>query len=93
MSKENFQEWRESPVTELFLKYCEDLSDREGNFAKMDFLSGALHTRHPCDLALVAGKAIAWAELSEIDFEEIEAFYTVKENYEEARESDSDTAV
>jgi len=27
------------------------------------------------DLAVVAGKAIAWAELSDIDYQEIEEFY------------------
>jgi hypothetical protein len=62
------------------------LSDREGEFAKADFLAGALHTRNMFDMAVISGRAIAWSELGTIDYEEIEEFY------EKKRESDQDVA-
>ncbi len=62
----------------MFLDYCKALSEREGDFAKQDFLAGAFHNRNMLDVAVIAGKAIVWSELSEIDYEEMEQFYADK---------------
>lgn len=86
ISKQEWEEWRGSLATEILLKYCSDLSAREGDFAKQDFLSGSFHNRNMLDVAVVSGKSIAWAELGDIDYEEIEEFY------EQKRESNQDNA-
>ncbi|MFV2058126.1 MAG: hypothetical protein ACC707_16795 [Thiohalomonadales bacterium] len=84
ISRQEWEEWREGLTTKIFLDYCKALSEREGDFAKKDFLGGAFHNRNMLDVAVVSGKAIAWSELGEINYEEIEVFY------EKERESHTD---
>lgn len=50
----------------------------------VSFRGGSLHLQDMRYVAQQAGKTIAWSELSDIDYEEIEEFY------EKERESDTD---
>jgi hypothetical protein len=75
INKQDHQEWLENPVTQVVHKFLNDWADREGNFVKEDFIDGKLHTMNMMAITLQAGKARAWKEVSEVDYEEIEAFY------------------
>lgn len=87
INSEDFKEWRESLATEIFLQYLKDLSDREANNIKEDFLNGALHSQEMGSIAVVEGKAIAWAEASDIDHEEMENFYAKEREPDEGSEA------
>jgi hypothetical protein len=85
LTKDQFKEWRESEATEVFLKYAADLANREGELVKESFRCGGLHTVDMNYISQQSGKAIAWEELSDINFEEIEQYY------EDERQPDQNT--
>jgi hypothetical protein len=68
----------------VFLKYCKDLSEREGEFIQLSFIGGGLHLQDMHYVSQQAGKAIAWEELGDIDYEEIEAHYEREPNKDQA---------
>lgn len=67
------------------LKYLSDWADREGDFIKEDFINGKLHSMDMAAITMDSGKARGWKEVSEVDYEEIEAFYDdTKQSYQDA---------
>ena len=85
MSKDDFEEWKASLVTQAVLKYLQDLVERDCEYLANDFRAGALHLFDKESMALNEGKAIARLEVADITLEEMEEYY------EKEREPDQDS--
>jgi len=73
INPEMFQEWLESPVTEVFLKYLKDSADEEAELLKDAILNGAIFSEK--EQAIKTTTCVVLNEISDIDLEEIESFY------------------
>lgn len=74
MNQELFNDWLENEVTQYFLKYLKDSAKKEAELVADTILSGGI----PSDIERFQTPAVCMTlnEISEINFEEIDVFYT-----------------
>lgn len=74
MDKDRFAEWLENPVTEYFIKYLKDSAKEESGLVADAIMNGDVV---PVDDQIrVATLGMTLIQISEIDFQEIDTFYT-----------------
>lgn len=73
MNSQQFQEWLENPVTEIFLKYLKDSAKDEAQLVSESILNGSVFDLN--EQIKVSTLCITLTEISEITFEEIDDFY------------------
>jgi len=76
MNEEQWQEWLENPVTEIFLKYLSDSIKEESEIIANTIASGGLVDEK--EQIRVASECVTLARISEITIEEITEFYAEK---------------
>jgi len=73
ITKENWQEWAESPVTELFFKYLTDTADESLGDIALTIASGGIYTEVEQTRIAIANATLKMVVETTLD--EIEEFY------------------
>jgi len=76
ISQNQFDEWLESPVTEIFRKYLKDSAKEEVDLVTNLIMGGGVVSDH--EQIRVSTTSLILNQISEIDIEEINEFYEEK---------------
>ncbi len=71
--KELWEEWKESPMTEMFLKYLIDSAKEESDLLADSILNGSIIS--DVEQTRVSTVCVTLQRIAEIDIDEIEDFY------------------
>lgn len=74
MDKASFESWLDSPVTEYFRKYLVDSAKEEACMVADAILNGDIIPLD--DQIRIATMSMMFTRIAEIDFDEIESFYS-----------------
>lgn len=77
LTQDQWSEWKESPVTEIFLKYLKDSAKEEAELITSTVVEGGILTES--EQVRSSSICVTLNRIAEIDLDEVIDFYTIEE--------------